>query len=91
MLLLLRVDEMVSLYSSTDVRAEFISVKQSRKVQGREPKHRLLMHNDQCLKVVYPTGREIIAGDGIFTRIVFDSLTPQCVVSMSVNAFNVDV
>jgi hypothetical protein len=90
-LLLLRVDEMVSLYSDTDVRAEFLSVKQSRKVQGREPRHQLLMHNGQCLKVAYPTGQEIIAGDGVYTRIVFDSLTPHCVVSMSVNAFNVDV
>lgn len=90
-LLLLRVDEMIHLYSGTDVRAEFLSVKQSRKVQGREPRHRLLMHNGQSLKVVYPTGQEIIAGDGFYTRIVFDSLTPQCVVSMSVNAFKVDV
>jgi hypothetical protein len=89
-LLLLRLDHMVELYGSTDVKAEFMSPKQSRKAQAKQPRHQMLMHNKQCIKLEFPNGQAITLGDGIYTRIVFDTLTPECVIGMSVDSIKED-
>ncbi|MCP9905449.1 hypothetical protein KBY85_15090 [Cyanobium sp. BA5m-10] len=81
--ILLRLDQMLSLYSGTPARAEFLSVKQSRKQQEKCREHSLFTHEGQCVRVVYPTGTSFLMGDGVRTRVVFDTLTPQCVVAMS--------
>jgi hypothetical protein len=80
--ILLRLDQMLSLYSGTPARAEFLSVKQSRKQQDKCREHRLFTHEGQCVRVICPTGTSFLMGDGVRTRVVFDSLTPQCVVAM---------
>ena len=89
-LLLLRLDHMVELYSSADVKAEFMSAKQSRKAQAKQPKHRMLRHNNQCIKLEFPNGQAMTLGDGIYTRIVFDTLTPEFVIRMSVDSIKED-
>ncbi len=89
--ILLRLDQMLSLYSGTPVTAEFLSVKQSRKQQEKCREHRLFTHERQCVRVIAPTGISFLMGDGLRTRVVFDSLTPQCVIAMSASDSTSDV
>ncbi len=89
--ILLRLDQMLSLYSGTPATAEFLSLKQSRKQQEKCREHRLFTHEGQCVRVVGPTGAYFFMGDGFRTRVVFDSLTPQCVVAMSASDSTSDV
>jgi hypothetical protein len=89
--ILLRLDQMLSLYSGTPARAEFLSVKQSRKQQEKCRAHKLFMHEGQCVRISHPTGTSFLLGDGVRTRVVFDTLTPRCVVAMSASDSTSDV
>jgi hypothetical protein len=82
-LMLLRVDRLLNLFEETNATARFLSPKQSRREQANHSKFQLLLHQECCVEIATESGMKQILGDGIETRIVYDTLTPRWVVRMA--------
>jgi hypothetical protein len=82
-LALLRVDHMLHLFEEMGVSAQLLPPKRSRREQDKDSKHKLLIHQGCCIEVKTASGTKIL-GDGIGTRILYDTMTPRCVVRMVV-------
>jgi hypothetical protein len=80
-LALLRVDHMLHLFQEMGVSAQLLPPKRSRRQQNKDLKHKLLLHQGCCIEVKTKSGTKIL-GDGIGTRILYDTITPRCVVRM---------
>lgn len=88
-LILLRIDHFIELFKETKTSAKMLPQKRSRREQSKCPKDKLLMHQGCCIEITNESGTWFL-GDGIEFRIVYDNMTPRCIIDMNANAYHLD-
>jgi len=87
--ILLRIDHFIELFETTKASARMLPPKRSRREQSKHPKDKLLMHQGCCIEITNESGTWFL-GDGIEFRIVYDNMTPRCIIGMNANAYHLD-
>ena len=79
--LLLSIEGLRKLFIEVGAETHWMSRRASALARQSDPYNSFLVHNDRCL-LVKSGSTQIIVGDGLLGRIIFDSMRPKAVVVM---------